>query len=198
MFGNNDEDQNDQQTDTTQTNTTVEPTTADSTTDTPAVSDNDATADGGASAGDADSSTSTNDTGSDDTSVVGSDPINDTPALVTPPVEEPVVPPAPTEEVNLPSIDTTTPSAMAPAAGSDDLLGIKQQALEQLSPLIDQLDQTPEEKFRTTMMMIQASDNQSLIKNAYEAAKNITDEKARAQALLDIINEINYFTQHNA
>lgn len=58
------------------------------------------------------------------------------------------------------------------------------------------LDQSPEEKFRTTMMMIQASDNQDLITTAYEAANQITDEKARAQALLDVINEINYFTQH--
>ncbi len=78
---------------------------------------------------------------------------------------------------------------------SNGLLGIKQQALQQLSPLVSHLDQTPEEKFRTTMMMIQASDDQSLIKTAYESAQKITDEKARAQALLDIVNEINYFTQ---
>lgn len=79
--------------------------------------------------------------------------------------------------------------------GTDDLLNIKQQALQQLSPLVGHLEQTPEEKFRTTMMMIQASDNQDLIKEAYDAALAIPDEKARAQALLDIVNEINYFTQ---
>jgi hypothetical protein len=45
--------------------------------------------------------------------------------------------------------------------------------------------------------MIQASDDQSLIKTAYDAAKQIKDDKVRAQALLDIINEINYFTQQN-
>lgn len=80
--------------------------------------------------------------------------------------------------------------------GSDNLLDLKQQALSQLSPLVGHLDQSPEEKFRTTMMMIQASDNQDLLKTAYEAANQIPDEKARAQALLDVINEINYFTQH--
>lgn len=80
-------------------------------------------------------------------------------------------------------------------ANSDDLTGIKQDALKQLSPLVKQLDQSPEEKFRTMMMMIQASDDQSLIKEAFESAKQITDDKSRAQALLDIINEINYFTQ---
>ena len=47
------------------------------------------------------------------------------------------------------------------------------------------------------MMMIQASDDQSLIQDAYEAARRITDESKRAQALLDVVNEINYFTQQS-
>lgn len=91
----------------------------------------------------------------------------------------------------------TTSSDNTPAVPSniDDLAILKQQALQQLSPLVSHLDQTPEEKFRTTMMMIQASDDQTLIKSAFEAAQTITDDKARAQALLDVINEINYFTQ---
>ncbi len=79
----------------------------------------------------------------------------------------------------------------------EDLLSIKQQALQQLSPLVGHLDQTPEEKFKTTMMMIQAADNKTLVKTAYEAAQAITNEKSRAQALLDVINEINYFTQQS-
>jgi hypothetical protein len=88
----------------------------------------------------------------------------------------------------------------APAGGhvnTDELLDIKQQALQQLTPLIGHLEQNPEEKFRTTMMMIQAADNDSLIKAAYDAALQIPDEKIRAQALLDIVNEINYFTHNN-
>jgi len=100
---------------------------------------------------------------------------------------------------------TAAPAAAGPVSAgdpvgdtADDLLQIKQQALQQLSPLVGHLDQSPEEKFRTTMMMIQASDNQDLIKGAYAAAQQIPDEKTRAQALLDIVNEINYFTQHQA
>lgn len=84
----------------------------------------------------------------------------------------------------------------APSVGTPGpLADLKQQALQQLSPLVGQLEQTPEEKFRTTMMMIQATDNQDLLQAAYEAANQITDEKAKAQALLDVINEINYFSQ---
>ncbi len=105
--------------------------------------------------------------------------------------------PAPAEPTT-PEVSTAAPSAPAldaPAGGSDALLTLKQQALQQLSPLVDQLEQSPEEKFRTTMMMIQASDNQELLQSAYDAANQIPDEKARAQALLDVINEINYFSQ---
>jgi len=93
--------------------------------------------------------------------------------------------------------DSVTPAPPAKPA-NDDLIKIKQDALSELGPLVGHLDQTPEEKFRTTMMMIQASDDQSLLSTAYESAKAITDEKERAQALLDVVNEINYFTQqHN-
>ena len=95
-------------------------------------------------------------------------------------------------------IASSAPSMSAPTTSvggvSDDLISIKQEALSQLKPLVGHLDQTPAEKFRTTMMMIQAADDQSLIGEAYEAAKVISDEKERAQALLDIVNEINYFT----
>lgn len=79
----------------------------------------------------------------------------------------------------------------------NNLLDIKRQALTQLTPLLSHIDQTAEEKFRTLMMMIQASDNQLLIRDAYQTAQQISDEKVKAQALLDIINEINYFTHHD-
>lgn len=101
--------------------------------------------------------------------------------------------PAPAE----PAVASAAVPAGVATDDADSLLTIKQQALQQLSPLVGHLDQTPEEKFRTTMMMIQASDNQELIKDAYAAAQAIEDEKTRAQALLDIINEINYFTQQH-
>lgn len=95
-----------------------------------------------------------------------------------------------------PDLPTDNDSSSSSDASGSDLLAIKQAALQQLSPLVSKLDQVPEEKFHTTMMMIQASDDQSLIQEAFDAAKQITDDKARAQALLDTINEINYFTQH--
>jgi hypothetical protein len=80
----------------------------------------------------------------------------------------------------------------------EELISIKQEALQSLKPLVSHLQLSAKDKFRTTMMMIQASDDQSLIPEAYESAKAIEDEKERAQALLDVVNEINYFTAQNA
>ncbi len=91
---------------------------------------------------------------------------------------------------------TTSQSDASGAPHNNDLIDLKQQALSKLSPLVDKLNQSPDDKFRTLMMMIQASDNQRLVHQAYETALQIHDEKERAQALLDIINEINYFTQN--
>lgn len=112
---------------------------------------------------------------------------------------------APTNPDTALSDETTAPVPSAPVTTSapsgdvsGDLLSIKQAAMTELTPLVGHLEQSPEEKFRTTMMMIQAADDQSLVKVAFDAAKAITDDKARAQALLDVINEINYFTQHQS
>ena len=98
--------------------------------------------------------------------------------------------PAPAQEA------PAAPAASAPAVDTG-LLELKMAALHELSPLIDHLEQTADEKFRTMMMMIQASDDQSLLSDAYQAALGIDDKKVRAQALLDVVNEINYFTQQH-
>lgn len=105
--------------------------------------------------------------------------------------------PQPTSTAVVPPTNMPSDSAM-PTPADDALLNLKQQALQQLTPLLQHLDQSPEEKFRTTMMMIQASDNADLLKEAFAAAQAITDEKAKAQALLDVVNEINYFSQNSS
>ncbi len=108
--------------------------------------------------------------------------------------------PADPPTMSTPDNDSAKPTAsslLQDNTQDDGLLKLKQQALQSLAPLVDQLDQSPEEKFKTTMMLIQASDNAELVHEAYDAANKIEDEKARAQALLDVVNEINYFTQHH-
>ena len=77
---------------------------------------------------------------------------------------------------------------------SDDLDDVKKGALTALRPLIEKLDLEPADKFEKYLMMLRASDDPTLIKPAYDAAVAIEGEKEKAQALLDVINEINYIT----
>lgn len=105
---------------------------------------------------------------------------------------------SPPPPASLPPLDPQDNVVYPTDDATNDLIDLKSRALGQLAPLVGHLEQTPEEKFRTTMMLIQASDDQSLIKDAYAAAQDIPDEKIKAQALLDVVNEINYFTQHGS
>lgn len=114
-------------------------------------------------------------------------------------VEEPVV--APAEPVDDTGGEDQAP-VMPEVAEADrgtgnfsELQDIKQSALSELSPLVEHLEQGPEDRFNTLLMMIRASDDSSLVKPAYEAAQKIDDDKKRAQALLDVVNEVNYLTR---
>ena len=77
-------------------------------------------------------------------------------------------------------------------------MDVKQQALQQLSPLVSHLDLPADQKFDTYMEIIRASDDKTLVKPAFEAAQAIEGEDKKAQALLDIVNEVNYLTQDHS
>ena len=102
------------------------------------------------------------------------------------------VPPAPTADD-----DASAATEPVGDVDHDQLASLKQEALGHLESLSDHIDGEPEEVFRTTMQMIQANDNHTLLEKALEAAKKIEDDKVRAQAMQDIINEINYFSPQN-
>jgi hypothetical protein len=132
-------------------------------------------------------------------------PMNDNSSMPMQAPDGAVGMPAPATSDTTPAYEPANNTDMTSASARDmhaqtpeELISIKQEALQSLKPLVGHLEQTAEEHFRTTMMMIQASDDQSLIPEAYEAAKSIEDDKVRAQALLDVVNEINYFTAQHA
>ena len=110
------------------------------------------------------------------------------------------VPPAPEvpAEAELPTPpplpDPVMPSTPAFTPDSSDLDSIKADALSELRPLVDKLEVSPEEKFDTYLLLLRSTDDQSLIGPAHEAARAIVDEARRAQALLDIIKEIDYLS----
>lgn len=116
-----------------------------------------------------------------------------------PMADEPTPEPAPQAEAD------ETPQIMGSGGLSsstgdeDELMSVKQKALEQLSPLVDHLDLPPEQKFDTYMEILRASDDKALVQPAFDVAQQIDDDDKRAQALLDVVNEVNYLTQdHNA
>lgn len=82
----------------------------------------------------------------------------------------------------------------ATSAGSSELDKLKASALEELRPLVGKLSLPADEKFDTLLLIIRSTDDQSLLDEAHAAAKEITDDTKRAQALLDIIKEIDYFS----
>ena len=110
--------------------------------------------------------------------------INPTPDLSPDPASS--TPSAPSDK---PTLD---PVASQPAADLSELDAIKKSALDELQPLIEHVEQSPEERYETVMMMIRSNDDPSLVSQAYEAAKGIENEKARANALLNIVSEIEY------
>ncbi len=128
---------------------------------------------------------------------------NATPAMsdIAPPVAPSTPPPAADDAAA--AADATAaiaPEPVTPAepqpmpAVSSDLDDVKQEAITELRPLVDKLTLEPEEKFDTYLLLIRSTDDKSLIAPAHEAAKAITDEARRAQALLDIIKEIDFLS----
>ena len=94
-------------------------------------------------------------------------PIPDTPIFSTP--EEPVAEEAPT---NL------------------NVHEVKEAALRDLAPLIDKMNIPASRKFDLYQDIFQNLRDYTVIEPAYKAAKNITDENARGEALLALINSI--------
>lgn len=125
--------------------------------------------------------------------------INEDVVSVTPPTAEPVAeaPVAPEEPpvVMPPTPEPVVETPVAPSLGGSDLTAVKSDAINELRPLVDKLNVPAEEKFDTYLLLIRSTDDRTLIEPAHEIAKQISDEARRAQALLDIIKEIDFLSQ---
>ena len=101
-------------------------------------------------------------------------------------------PPSSAPDIN----DIKEPTKNISGGQHDSLLAIKKQALAKLSNLVDDLEQTAEERFQTLLMIIQETDNISVIDKAYTTALEMQNPKERARALLAIAQEVNYFVEN--
>ncbi|MBP6880351.1 hypothetical protein KBC31_01845 [Candidatus Saccharibacteria bacterium] len=111
----------------------------------------------------------------------------------------PATPPRPT--FNPPKNDGTivtvnasglnnTPSSTPGNHG--DLASLREQALEQLRPLLDEATLDATEKFDIYMRLIHTSNDSGLLKKAHEVAAQIEDNDERARALFDVVTEIDF------
>ena len=105
-----------------------------------------------------------------------------------------VVTPAPAEPlIKSPAIaPQATPTSTS--SGNDSLDDIKQKTLTELKPLLDEIDLPAEEKFQTILEIISATNDKELIPKLFDAAEGIEDKHERAQALVDVLSEIEFLT----
>lgn len=119
---------------------------------------------------------------------------SDDDAVTGNPEADPEPEPTVTAQPDLVVPSVPVPPAPVNGSGSDSLESIKSEALSELRPLVDKLNVSPEEKFDTYLLLIRSTDDATLIGPAHDAASAITDEARRAQALLDVIKEIDYLS----
>ena len=75
----------------------------------------------------------------------------------------------------------------------NNLRAIRDEAINALVPNIDRMDGVDiERKIRIYMSAARITNSSKMFRLAYEAAKNIPDAAARAEALIDIIQDSGY------
>lgn len=71
-----------------------------------------------------------------------------------------------------------------------DVQSIKEAALKELFPIMNRIELKPEKRFELYCEMMEVMKDKAILKPAHEAAKEIKDEKARAGALVCLIETI--------
>ncbi|MBR3180780.1 hypothetical protein IKF63_01740 [Candidatus Saccharibacteria bacterium] len=113
-------------------------------------------------------------------------PVAPAPAPAPAPIPEaPIVqaPEAPVPEI---AFNPSVTAEVAPQAG--DMSEMLKEALRELYPLLDKVQMEPEEKFEICMKVAETDKN--AIAGALNAAKQITNETTKAEALLEIVEAV--------
>ena len=92
------------------------------------------------------------------------------------------------------------PAGMPPMGGAgfgrsmggygSDISKVKEAALKELFPIMDRVEVDPEKRFMLYQEMLNTMRDKAVIAPAYEAARQIRDDKVRADSLLYLINSI--------
>lgn len=101
---------------------------------------------------------------------------------------------APEAAADTPTIEVGKKTSVEVTGGSvemgGDLAKVRESALQELVPLMDKVEISPEEKFSIYTEVIENTKDKSIAEKALEAAKAIGDEKAKAESLLKLVQMI--------
>jgi hypothetical protein len=86
---------------------------------------------------------------------------------------------------------TPKPDDDAPEPQSE-LSALRNRTLEALLPIVDNVEEAPERKFEILMTVVRSSNDPALLNKALNTAQQIHDTNSKANALLEVLNEINY------
>ncbi len=128
-------------------------------------------------------------------------PASQPPASVMPPAAPANTMKLPTSPAPAPSPMVATPSMAMPSMGMSagfgrpmtygaDISKVKEAALKELFPIMDRVEVEPEKRFLLYQEMLNTMRDKAVIAPAYEAARQIRDDKVRADSLLYLINSI--------
>lgn len=97
--------------------------------------------------------------------------------------------PAPAPQMAMPSMPMGG-SFGRPMSYGADISKVKEAALKELFPIMDRVEVEPEKRFLLYQEMLNTMRDKAVIAPAYEAARQIRDDKVRADSLLYLINSI--------
>lgn len=97
--------------------------------------------------------------------------------------------PAPAPQMAMPSMPMGGGFGRPMSYGAD-ISKVKEAALKELFPIMDRVEVEPEKRFLLYQEMLNTMRDKAVIAPAYEAARQIRDDKVRADSLLYLINSI--------
>lgn len=122
---------------------------------------------------------------------VGMMPPSQAPAAAAPAMKLPTNP-MPQPQMSMPSMAAMGGSASfgRTMGYGADISKVKEAALKELFPIMDRVEVEPEKRFLLYQEMLNTMRDKAVIAPAYEAARQIRDDKVRADSLLYLINSI--------
>ncbi len=112
--------------------------------------------------------------------------------MMSEPANNMKMPSAPAPQMAMPSMPPMGGSTGygRPMGYSSDISKVKEAALKELFPIMDRVEVDPEKRFLLYQEMLTTMRDKAVIAPAYEAARQIRDDKVRADSLLYLINSI--------